>query len=82
LRKGGPGKGRRGDRRFGALKEMLLALLLCPRPETLRTTHKRDSGPDSAHLRVTSTGRDLFDSWSDPVGATAADQLRAGQRRG
>jgi len=31
VRKGGPGKGRRGDRRFGALKEMLLALLLCPR---------------------------------------------------
>lgn len=36
-----------------------------------------------AHFRLTSTGRDLFDSWLDPVGATPVDQFRAGQwRRG
>lgn len=35
-----------------------------------------------AHFRLTSTGRDLFDSWLDPVGATPVDQFRAGQWRG
>lgn len=39
-------------RRFAALNKMLLALLLCPRPWTLRSTYNLGSGLSSAPLKV------------------------------
>lgn len=77
--RGGPEKKRRGDL---ALLTKCFWPSFCargPRPWEPLGTWARASA--RAHLRLTSTGRDLFDSCLDSEGATAADQLRAGQCR-